>query len=109
MNDEQFGLGWLVAVYDQGLQVGVVLHVHVLGIDGLHELGLQGVGDCACDQGGEHDDVLWLVMTKDYRLGWCCLSMFLLWMNYNCLGYRGLETVLVIQGGGEHDGCLRLV
>ena len=51
---------------------GVVLHVHVLGMDGQQVLGLQGVGDCACDQGGgEHDDVLWLVMTKGYRWGWC--------------------------------------
>ena len=38
--------------------VGVVLHVHVLGMDVLKVLGLQGVGDCACDQGGgELDDV----------------------------------------------------
>ena len=43
--------------FDQGLLVGVVLHVHVLGMDGLQVLGIQGVGDCGCDQGGgEHDD-----------------------------------------------------
>ena len=38
--------------------VGVVLHVHVLGMVELQVLGLQGVGDCGCYQGGgEHDDV----------------------------------------------------
>ena len=47
-----------MAGYDQGLLLGVVLHVHVLGMDVLKVLGLQGVGDCACDQGGgELDDV----------------------------------------------------
>ena len=44
--------------FDQGLLVGVVMHVHVFGMVGLQVLGLHGVGDCACDQGGgEHDDV----------------------------------------------------
>ena len=46
------GLGDVVAGYDQGLQVGVVLHVHALGMDEQQVLGLQGVGHCACDQGG---------------------------------------------------------
>ena len=34
----------------------VVLHVHAVGRDGQQGLGLQGVGDCAWEQGGgEHD------------------------------------------------------
>jgi hypothetical protein len=38
--------------------------------DGQQVLGLLGVGDCVCDQGGgDHDDVLWLVMTKGYCRG----------------------------------------
>jgi hypothetical protein len=38
--------------------VGEVLHVHLLGLDGLQVIGLQGVRDCGGDQGGEeHDDV----------------------------------------------------
>ena len=32
-----------MAGYDQGLQVGVVLHIHVLGMDGIQVIGLQGV------------------------------------------------------------------
>ena len=27
--------------------------VNVVGMDDLHVLGLQGVGDCACNQGGD--------------------------------------------------------
>ena len=38
--------------------VGVVLLVYVLGMDDLQVLGLWGVGDCGCYQGGgEHNDV----------------------------------------------------
>ena len=37
--------------------MGGVLHVHILGMDGLQVLGLQVVGDCGGDQGGgDHDD-----------------------------------------------------
>ena len=41
--------------FNQGLLwVGGVLRVHVLGM----EVGLQGVEDCGCDQGGaDHNDV----------------------------------------------------
>ena len=40
----------------KGYRWGVVMHVHAVGMDGQQVLGLQGVGDCACDQGGgEHD------------------------------------------------------
>ena len=44
-------------------------------------------------------DVLRLVVTKDYRWGWCCMSMQLVGMNNKVLGYRGLETVLVTREG----------
>ena len=27
--------------------------------------------------------------------GWCCMSMYLVWMDSKCLGFRGLGTVLV--------------
>ena len=57
-----------------------------------------------------------------YWWGWCCVSIYLVWMDYKGLGYRGLETVvnmmircyryLVYRGvvnvidkaGGECDG-----
>ena len=40
-------------VVTKGYSWGVVLHVHVVVMAGLQVLGLQGVGDCACDQGGQ--------------------------------------------------------
>ena len=50
-------------------------------------------------------DVLRLVVTKDYRWGWCCMSMQLVGMNNKVLGYRGLETVLVTrEGSGQWVG-----
>ena len=27
------------------------------------------------------------------------MSMYLVWLNYKCLGYRGLETVVVTREG----------
>ena len=29
--------------------------------------------------------------------GWCCMFIYLVWMDYKCLGYRGLDTVVVIR------------
>ena len=40
-------------VVTKGYSWGVVLYVHVVVMAGLQVLGLQGVGDCACDQGGQ--------------------------------------------------------
>ena len=47
-----------MAGYDQGLQMGVVLHVHALGSDEQQVLGQQGGGHCECGQGVcDHDRV----------------------------------------------------
>ena len=40
---------------------------------------------------------LWLVMTKGYRWGWCCMSMHLVVMNNKYLGNRGVVTVSVAR------------
>ena len=43
---------------------------------------------------GEWDDGVW-----DQRWWWCCMSMYLVWMDIKCLGYLGLETVFVTREG----------
>ena len=67
-------------------------------------------------------------MPKGYWWGYCCscMSIYLVWMDYKCFGYRGLETVtreevnmvirgyrylvyrgvvnVIDKGGGECDG-----
>ena len=63
---------------------GVVLQIHVFGMDGQQVLGLHGL-------------VLRLVMIKGYRWGWCCMSMNLVWVGNKFLGYRGLVTVFVTR------------
>jgi hypothetical protein len=38
-----------------------------------------------------------VALTMGYWWGWCCLSIYLVWMDYKGLGYRGLETVVVTR------------
>ena len=74
---------------DQGLQVGVVLHVIAHGMDEQQVLRLQGVGHCVCDQGGgEHDGLGSIEGVAGHD-------------------EQGLQRVSKCdgdEGGGEHDG-----
>ena len=54
-------------------------HVNVVGMDDQHVLGLQGVGDCACDQAGRELN----------------MSLLMVLMVNKFMGNRGLVTVLV--------------
>ena len=64
--------------------MGLVLHVQLFGMNGLQVLGIQGDGDCGCDQGGG-DHVV---------------------QGPQVFGLQ--EVVNVIdKGGGEHDGGWR--
>ena len=83
-----------VAGYDQGLQVGEVLHVHALCMDGQQVLEQHGVADGACGQGGgEHvqfDSFEGVAFHDDQGL--------------QVLGLQGVSQCDCDKGGVEHDG-----
>ena len=63
-------------------------HVNVVGMDDQHVHGLQGVGDCACDQAGRE----------------LSMSMLMVLMVNMFLGQQGVGNSVCNQGGDEHGG-----
>jgi hypothetical protein len=96
--------------------MGVVLHIHALGMDDQQVIGLQGVSQCDGEKGGgEHDGLgsiegvaghdeqglqgvvnVMVIREEVYMMGLAVLRVWLVMMNR---GYRGLVNVMVTREG----------